>query len=223
MIDLSTAEKRAALAPRGAPYFVKIAPGRHLGFRRGPQTWIAREHKPGAKRRFYNIGSEADYDHGAALAKALEWLDSSGDLTALPDSKLTIRLACSRYLTWRHNEKSFEAYKSTKSAFDTHIFKHRIADKLVVKATTADYQNWLNETGAKLVRNHRDPDPDEARRKGRYNANLCWDHFKAALNHARLTTKSLPAAEWSGRAVKTLEGGETGSRHVFLSESESQR
>ena len=55
MTDLSTAKKRAQLARRGAPYFYKISPGKHLGFRRGAQTWVARLHKPGRDRKHHPV------------------------------------------------------------------------------------------------------------------------------------------------------------------------
>jgi integrase len=220
---LDTPEKREKLAPRGDPYTHRLAPYKFLTYRKLQHggTWGARLQKPGEARGVYRIGDERDYDFATAQIAALEWCEKGGDTTAIEPGKLSVRLACSRYLTWRHNEKALEAYQSTKAAFDCHIFKHSIADKPVASLTTADYQAWLDGTAAKLIRNHRDPDPEEAKRKGRYNANLCWSFFKAALNHALLTSKKLPAEEW--RAVKRLEGGDTVARQVFLSAAESQR
>jgi integrase len=218
MTDLTTAEKRAELADRGAPYFHKISPGKYLGFRRGAQTWVARMHKPGQDRKHHPIGHERDYDFHAALAAALDWF---GTGTRVTPSKLTIRLVLSQYLTYRYNEKSERGYSSTKSLFECHVFPHPIADQQVAKATTAAYQAWLNETGERLVRNHKDSEPDERRRKGRYTANIAWAFFEAALNRAAKTNKTLPKAEWE--AVDRLADGETTSRDVFLTETEAQR
>ena len=93
MTDLTTPEKRSALAGRSAPYFTKVAPGKHLGFRRGPQTWVARLQKP--VRRHHLIGHEGDFDYEAALAAALDWFAKGGD-TVIAPGKLTVRLVCSQ-------------------------------------------------------------------------------------------------------------------------------
>ena len=223
MTDLSAPEGRAKLAQRGDPYTHKVARYKYLCYRKGANggTWLAKVQVPKTKRKFQPIGDEMDHTYEQALAKALLWFDSGGEATTLPDSKLTVGLACTRYLTHRYNEKSEDGYKSTKSLFDCHVFPSKLASKPVAKAVTEDYQGWLKAAGAKLVRNHKHPEEDERRRLGRYTANITWAFVRAALYHAAKTNKKLPAAEW--RAVDLLEDGETKGRDVFLSEAEVQR
>ena len=85
MTDLSSDEKRAHLAPRGAPYFHKVSPGRHLGFRKLVEggTWIAREQPSSGQRKHRKIGPEADFNFHAALAEAIEWFQREGDEPSL--------------------------------------------------------------------------------------------------------------------------------------------
>ena len=223
MADLSAPEAHAALPLRSDPYTHKIARFKYLTYRKLKDggTWGVQVHMPGTKRRRQRLADEADMTFEQAMAAALDWFARDGKEATVSDSKLTVRLALSRYLNWRHDEKSFSAYKTTKAAFDCHVFTHPIADQLIADLTTADYQAWIKQTGDKLVRNHADPNRDEARRKGRYNANLTWSFFKAALYHAQATNKTLPAPEW--KAAKRLEGGDTVARQVFLSDGEAQR
>jgi len=57
MTDLSS---RTKVTPRSAPYFQRISPGRHLGFRKLEDggTWLARSHPKGGERRHHPIGPE---------------------------------------------------------------------------------------------------------------------------------------------------------------------
>lgn len=224
MTDLSTTEKRAKLSSRPAPYFHKISPGRHLGFRKLVEggTWIAREHPSGGQRKHHNIGSEADYDFHAALTKAVDWFQRETDSDDIvPESKLTLRLVCSQYLTYRYDETEFEGFTSTKSLFNCYLFPSSIANKLVVNLKTADYQAWLKRTGDKILKRHKDPDPKEAKRKSYYTTNQTWHWLESALNRAAKINKSLPREEW--KAVEPLKGGKSKSRPVFLSPDECQR
>ena len=222
MTDLSTPEKRIRLKPRSAPYFQKISPGRYLGFRRLAEggTWVARSHPSGGERVHHPIGPEEDHSYEDAMQAALAWFtrdtDAPGSL-----SKLTLKQVCSEYLTYRFDRTEFEGYTSTRSLFMCHLFPHRIASKQVAKLTTADYQAWLEQTGAKILEKHKEPDPKEKKRKSYYTANMTWHWTEAALNRAKKTTKSLPEAEW--KAVEPLKGGKSKSRPVFLSQDECQR
>jgi len=222
MTDLTTPEKRAALKPRGLPYAMKVAPYKHLLFRklREGGTWTARRHLPNCKREFQRIGPETDYSYEEALTAALKWFKLEPGQTVAP-SKLTLGLVLSSYLTYRLNETEERGAKSTKSLFNCHVFPHPIASRPVMHLKTADYQTWLETTADRLVQNHRHSDPHERRRLGRYSANTIWTFIEAALNRAAKTNKDLPREEW--RAVEPLKGGETVSRPAFMSEQEMQR
>ena len=222
MTDLSTSEKRARLKSRAGPYFQKISPGRYLGFRKLADggTWVARSHPSGGERVHHPIGPEEDHSYEDAMQAALAWFTRDTDAPA-STSKLTLKQACSEYLTYRFDHTEYEGYMSTRSLFLCHLFKHRIANKQVAKLATADYQAWLEQTGEKILAAHREPDPKERKRKAYYTANMTWHWIEAALNRAKKTTKSLPEAEW--KAVEPLKGGKSKSRPVFLSEDECQR
>lgn len=218
--QIDTAAKREKLTKRPAPHFEKIAAGKALGYRATSGQWVARLHKPGKPRRHRTLGHEGDMTYDQALAAALAWFGGAAQ-AEVPQSKLTVALVASSYLTFRFNETSQEGAKSTKSLFDCHLFGHPLAARTVADLKTAHYQKWLDDTGARLVENHRDRDPKERRRKGRYTANLAWAFFEAALNRAAKIDKTLPKAEW--QAVETLKDGETRGRPIFLTEAQVQR
>jgi integrase len=225
MTDLSTPEIRAALPPRSWPYTHKIDRYKYIGFRKLAEggTWLAKLQMPNTKPVFHRLGDDADYTFLEAMAAVLEWFNSAGEEASVAPSKLTVRLALSQYLTYRHNEKSLDGYESTKSLFDCHVFPHPIAAKLIAKLDSADLQAWLNETGEKLAGGNPDSDPEERKRKGHLTANQCWAFFKAALNRATKTNKGLPVEEWRGNAVEIFEDGETVAREAFITEVEAQR
>jgi integrase len=224
MPDLSTPEKRAALRPRGWPYTWKISRYKYLGYRRllNGGTWLAKLQTPNMNQpKFERLGDEGDCTYEKALGKALEWFNSGGSETTVPGSKLTLRLVCSQYLTYRHNETEFEGYTSARSLFNCYLFPRPIADKLVTDLKTADYQAWLKAAGDKILKGHKDPDPKERKRKSYYSANMTWHWIESALNRALKTNKGLPKDEW--KAVEPLKGGKSRSRPVFLSPDECQR
>ena len=139
MTDLSTPEIRAALPLRSWPYTHKIDRYKYIGFRKLADggTWLAKLQMPNNRPVFHRLGDEAEYPFLDAMAAALEWFNSAGEEATVAPSKLTVRLALSQYLTYRHNEKSLEGYESTKSLFDCHVFPHPIADNPISKLDSA--------------------------------------------------------------------------------------
>lgn len=223
MAALTTAAQRAKLPARPAPYFQKISPGRHLGFRKlkSGGTWLAREQPRGGERVHHAIGPEEDHTFEEAMTAALAWFRRDTDAPGLSAAKLTVKMACTEYLTYRYNETEREGYVSTRSLLMCHLLKHRIATKRVADLKTVDYQNWLRQTGEKIFKAHKEPDPRERKRKAFYTANQTWAWLEAALNRAKKSTPSLPEEQW--KAVEPLKGGKTKSRPVFLDEKQCQR
>ena len=56
MADLSRERARDRLAPRREPYWQRLAAGAYLGFRRGPDTWLARFRGRDKKQQHHALG-----------------------------------------------------------------------------------------------------------------------------------------------------------------------
>jgi AcrR family transcriptional regulator len=67
--DLSNPTKRAGLVERREPYWERLSKGCALGFRRGPDTWIARYTRKNGKKTYRALGKIADYNAAKYAAK----------------------------------------------------------------------------------------------------------------------------------------------------------
>src|SRR2546423_15241491 len=72
MGDLSRKRIRDHLPPRREPYWQRLAAGAYLGFRRGPNTWLARFRGRDNKQQYQALGEALEYDE--AKKRAEEWL-----------------------------------------------------------------------------------------------------------------------------------------------------
>src|SRR5690349_14532608 len=69
MTDLSRKRTRDSLQPRREPYWQRLAKGAYLGFRRGPDTWIARFRGRDKEQQYHPLGEALEFD--AAMCKRL--------------------------------------------------------------------------------------------------------------------------------------------------------
>ena len=217
--DITDADKREKLAPRGGPYWVKIAGvGKHLGYRKTAEggTWVARIRPLDGDRMHRRLGTDAKIDYEAALAKALDWFRTVSD----PDpSEVKIKDVLSTYLDYLKAERATSTYKGDRSYVMNHILPVLgLGEKLIAEVVTADYDKWLRKVARNLGTGVKDP---ERQRKAKYSANQCLSILKAALNRFYKTHKTLPASEW--REVEPLKGGVSIGRKVFLTGGEPQR
>lgn len=72
MADLSLKRARSRLTPRREPYWQRLAEGAYLGFRRGPDTWIARFRGRDKKQNYKTLGEALEFDQAKGLAE--DWL-----------------------------------------------------------------------------------------------------------------------------------------------------
>jgi len=190
---LKSRTARLKLAQRREPYWIVMAEGCALGYRRGTRagTWIARWRDGTGKQHYQSIGPADDHVEGAAVLTFLqaqdaarEWFEvqarqqTTGCLGAGP---ITVAEACHRYIAYMKAEK--------KSAQDTELrlAKHVIPElghRPVKDLTLTELEAWRNS----LVR-YDDSDPDTERRS-KDTANRLLNAFKAALNRLMLDPKN---------------------------------
>jgi integrase len=170
---------RLRLKLRKKPYFIEIAPGISLGYRRnqGAGSWIVRaaDGKGGSTQRVFAIADDVSEHDGERVLKfeaaRLAAIKLSGaDTSASKGSMITVGQAIDDYeadLKARSQSK-FSKYNATALRYhlkDTPLYKQPVA--LLEKKALADLRNGLVSSGLK---------PSTADRLGK--------SFKAAMNLA---------------------------------------
>src|SRR5450631_3837751 len=72
LMDLSRKRERERLPVRREAYWQRLAAGAYLGFRRGPDTWLARYRGRDRKQQWQPLGEALDYDE--AKRRAEGWI-----------------------------------------------------------------------------------------------------------------------------------------------------
>jgi hypothetical protein len=103
MADITAVAKRAKLAPRREPYWLKIGTASYLGYRctEAGGTWLVRHYTGNFGKQVYhplgdlaNFGSHAQYDEAKRMAE--DWLRHLGADGS--NENTTVAGACVRYL-----------------------------------------------------------------------------------------------------------------------------
>lgn len=95
-LSIRTKRQRAALAPRAAPYFEVLGPGRALGYRAGANTWTARWKDRDGKQWYEVLDCGDDFD--AAADAARRWFDVMSGAAVAKPKRGTVRHALDAYL-----------------------------------------------------------------------------------------------------------------------------
>lgn len=204
--NITTAAGRTRLKPRREPYFVKVAKGQHLGFRRLEKggTWIAR-HQAGAKKKHRALGTEGEIpEHKDALQAALKWFEERASEDQ-PDSTLTVADAVKAYVSNLRVENSPDAARRAELTANKHIIPS-LGKKEVGRLSTKRLKAWRDD----LVRQS---DDAEDVRRSKDTANRILTVLKAALNLAFRDGGAASDAAWR-RVVPYKDVGR--ARDVFL-------
>ena len=96
MADLSRKRDRERLSIRREPYWQRLAKGAYLGFRAGPNTWLARFRGRDGKQQYESLGDHVEYDEAKRLAEA--WLSRLAASAVRSVKRDTVRAALETYL-----------------------------------------------------------------------------------------------------------------------------
>lgn len=235
---LGTRTARSALKSRHQPYWLNIAEGVALGYRRGPQggSWYCRIYEGDGKYHQDSIAGADDHidangetvmtfyqaqERARALAKQREKQRGIGVA-----ADATVRQAAERYLEWfREHRKSV---KETEHTINAHILP-AFADVKLAELTTPKLRAWLEAlaTQPAKVRSRKDkprfraaPKTAEEKRARRATANRILNVMKAVLNRA--FHDSLAADDIAWRKVKPFAKADE-ARIRFLTDAEAVR
>jgi integrase len=96
MTDLTRKRTRDRLPVRPDPYWLRLKEGAYLGFRRGPDTWLARWRDRDHRQSYQPLGEALEFD--AAKHKAEEWLEQIAGSAVRRPKRGTVREALERYI-----------------------------------------------------------------------------------------------------------------------------
>jgi len=188
--SIETAAGRRKLEPRREPYWLPVADitGAYVGFRRGPDTWVARVREDG-RQCHHSLGRFED--HRAAIRAAREWIKARDQ--GVVDVSWTVADACRAYLANLEQDKGHVAAQEARSRLQRRVLgrtpeearkararplqAHSLAGKPLAKLRAADLEAWRD----RLIPSDL---TGEARRKARASANREMSVLIAALNHA---------------------------------------
>ena len=177
---------RAALKPRREPYWHRLVPGLHLGFRSmeaGEGTWIARRIE-GTVKKYQALGHFVDSDkpkrNAFADAKqaAESWASSSDAGVEIHGT--TVDAACRAYVSRQRSEKGKATADDAEGRFNRLVYGTAFGRIRLDKLTTVKGRAWRD---GQLPVGECEVDDETVRRaKDSINRNLA--SLKAALNMA---------------------------------------
>jgi integrase len=176
---IDTKTRRAKLAPRREPYFVRLSAGVFVGFRKldsGSGTWIGRYRTDDSKQVFKSFGEFEEYDD--ASKAVTEW--AKGLASGVQHASTTVSDACKLYVENRRKEKGAANANDAEGRFKRLVYEHRIGSIDLSKLRALDVEKWRNEQ----VDVDEDAD-EESTDRAKDSANRNLTSLKAALNYAK--------------------------------------
>ncbi len=140
MTDLSRKRERDRLPKRMTPYYQRIGRGAFLGFRRGPDTWLARYRGRDGKQLHRPLGPNLEFDDAKRLAE--NWLAQLAGSAVRSVKRSTVRQALDAYLSDLRRHGRSETAREAEGRFATTIYKDRLADQELESATREDFLEW---------------------------------------------------------------------------------
>ena len=153
-MDLSRKRERERLPIRREAYWQRLAAGAYLGFRRGPETWLARYRGRNGKQQWQPLGEALEFDE--AKRRAEDWISQFAGSPVRTVKRDTVIAALETYLTdlWRHDRadaaKTAEGRFKTALRFDlkTKSYKDPLAGMQLEQTTQDDFLEWRDRLRA---------------------------------------------------------------------------
>jgi integrase len=142
MADLSRKRFRDALPVRREPHWQRLAEGSYLGFRRGPETWIARYRDHEARQHYQALAGVLPNDYDEAKKRAEEWLTQMGAAGVRGAQRSTVRAALEAYLADLIRHGRHESAERARVRYHLVIYGDRLADRDLERVTRNDFLEW---------------------------------------------------------------------------------
>jgi integrase len=153
-MDLSRTRLRDQLKPRREPYWQRLAAGAYLGFRRGPNTWLARFRGRDKKQQYQSLGEALEFDE--AKARAEEWLAQLKGSPVRAVKRGTVIAALETYLADLRGHGRTDAAKKAEGQFRTALgfdrnnqrYEDPLAGLKLETLTKDDFLDWRDRLRA---------------------------------------------------------------------------
>jgi len=235
---LGSRTARIALTPRHQPYWLNIAEGVALGYRRGPRggTWYCRIYEGTGKYLQEHIAGADDHidANGETILTFYQAQERARTLARQRERQrgigvaadATVKQAADRYLTWFREHK--KSVRETEHVINAHILP-ALGDIKLSQLTSPKLRAWLDEVATRpaKIRSSKEkpryraaPKTADEKRARRSTANRILNVLKALLNRA--FQDGLAADDIAWRKVKPFAKADE-ARIRFLSDAEAVR
>lgn len=145
--DLSTESKRLRLTKRREPYWQRLHKGCYLGFRRGPNTWIARytQRNNGKYRYQYKAIDANAFDEAKDVARA--WFGHLGSSAARVVRRGSVRDALETYTKILIEQGRQTTADNAADRFRLIVWNDPIAEIKLEDLTRQDFREWRERLG----------------------------------------------------------------------------
>jgi len=140
LADLSRKRDRERLAVRREPHWQRLTEGAYIGFRRGPDTWIARYRGRDGRQQYKQLGEALEFDE--AKARAEVWLGQLAGSAVRTVKRDTVRAALQSYLNDLREHGRTDAAKEAEWRFKKTVYTDPLADTSLEQATKDDFREW---------------------------------------------------------------------------------
>jgi integrase len=140
MLDLSRKGARERLKVRREPYWQRIKEGSYVGFRRGPDTWLARHRGANKVQTFKALTEAKDYD--SAMKAALDWLAQIGAAPVRQVKRSTVKAALESYLADLRIHDRHGTATDAEGRFKRCVWKDPLANLPLESLTIDDMHEW---------------------------------------------------------------------------------
>jgi integrase len=208
-IKLDTPTGRAKLRARPEPYFYAIDKGKHVGYRAGADTWVARRTRPGGKKVYEALGTFRPESEAFTKAKAAAeaWFATLADGAV---AHYSVEKLIADYVEDRRIENGEASAREAEQLLNKHVLS-KFAGRDVASITTAELNRWrksfvpraLKGDKDDLTEDQRREKLEELQRRAKDTSNRNWNTFRAALTHAFRDGKVASDTAW--RRVEPFE------------------
>ena len=140
MADITRKKARDELEPRREPYWLTLAKGCALGFRRGPDTWIARFTKKDGSKEYQALKGVTEYHEAKKAAE--DWLAHFAGSPVRAPKRDTVRAALETYLADLKRHGRADTAKEAEGRFKCVVWEDEIANRRLEELSHDDFLEW---------------------------------------------------------------------------------
>ncbi len=140
MADLSRKRERERLKTRREPYWQRLTKGQYLGFRKGPDSWVARLRDRTGKQHYQALTSATEYDEAKQAAE--RWFEQMGTAPVRKLARGTVKEALQTYLTYLREQNRADTAKVAERKFKQLVWDDPLAEIPLQGLTREDVREW---------------------------------------------------------------------------------